>query len=257
VSGLAKRTMVCAMLSIVLLAPCVWQPRIEAGDLGSHVYNAWLAQLIERGQAPGLRLAQQSNNILFDLLLGGLMRAYGALAAQRIAVSLAVLIFFWGAFAFVWSRSARAPWALVPCLAVLAYGWVFRMGLFNFYISMGLCLAALALARPKSRWMWAALPLLAVAYVAHALPVAWAVAFLVYERVAEAMAPRRRQQLMMGALGALAVTALLLKICFETRRSTDQLLAVTGADQLWIYGKDYAALAVAMFVVWGLCRSAC
>ena len=40
-----------------LLVPCFWQRRIQAGDLASHVYNAWLAQLIERGQAPGLWIA--------------------------------------------------------------------------------------------------------------------------------------------------------------------------------------------------------
>jgi hypothetical protein len=57
--------------SLLLLVPCFWQPRIQAGDLSSHLYNAWLAQLIERGQAPGLTLARQSNNVLFDLMLGG------------------------------------------------------------------------------------------------------------------------------------------------------------------------------------------
>src|SRR6266849_1936634 len=56
-------------ISSGLLVPCFWHRRIEAGDLASHVYNAWLAQLIERGQAPGLYLARQWNNVLFDLLL--------------------------------------------------------------------------------------------------------------------------------------------------------------------------------------------
>jgi len=61
--------------SILVLVPCFWQSRIQAGDLSSHLYNAWLAQLIERGQAPGLSLARQSNNILFDLVLSGLLGA--------------------------------------------------------------------------------------------------------------------------------------------------------------------------------------
>ena len=86
------RTIAGAMLaSALLLVPCFWQARIQAGDLSSHVYNAWLAQLIVRGQAPGLTLAKQSNNVLFDLMLSGLLRAFGAAAAQRIAVSAAVL----------------------------------------------------------------------------------------------------------------------------------------------------------------------
>jgi hypothetical protein len=179
-------------LSVLLLVPCFWQPRIQAGDLSSHLYNAWLAQLIERGQAPGLMLVRQSNNVLFDLMLSGLLRVFGAAAAQRIAVSVAVLVFFWGAFAFVWSssrtRPRQAPWQLAPCLAMLAYGWVFRMGLFNFYISLGLCFGALALARRRERWALAAAAALAgIAYVAHPLPVAWAVGIFVYGRVAQAL----------------------------------------------------------------------
>ena len=254
----AARTSACATgLSILLLVPCFWQQRIQAGDLSSHLYNAWLAQLIERGQAPGLTLARQSNNVLFDLMLSGLLRAFGAAAAQRIAVSIAVLVFFWGAFALVWSssrmRPRKAPWQLVPCLAMLAYGWVFHMGLFNFYISLGLCFGALALARRRQRWALAAAAALAgIAFVAHALPVAWAVGIFVYERVAEALGPRRRIRLMIGALAALALAGFLLSALFPARRGVDQLVAVTGVDQVWIYGRYYIAVAVAVLAVWTL-----
>ena len=41
-----------ALLSVVLIVPCEWHRRIEAGDLGSHVYNAWLASLV-KGIGPG------------------------------------------------------------------------------------------------------------------------------------------------------------------------------------------------------------
>ena len=64
------------LLSVLLVLPCVWHRRIEAGDLASHVYNAWLAQLIEKGQAPGLYLSNQWNNVLFDVAL---LRAAGIL----------------------------------------------------------------------------------------------------------------------------------------------------------------------------------
>jgi len=37
-------------LSFLMLAPVYWQPRVQAGDLSSHIYNAWLAQLIEAGR---------------------------------------------------------------------------------------------------------------------------------------------------------------------------------------------------------------
>lgn len=241
--------------SLVVLIPCFWQARIQASDLSSHVYNAWLAQLIERGQAPGLSLAFQSNNVLFDLMLSGLLRVFGAEAAQRIAVSLAVLVFFWGAFAFVWSwaRPRKAPWALAPCLAMLAYGWVFHMGLFNYYISLGLSLAALAVALRPRRWaMVAVVPLLATAYVAHALPAAWALGVVAYYWMARAIAPRYRILLAAGAVAGLMAVALVLYARFYGRWSAGQFVAVTGAEQLWVFGRHYVFLTAALLGVWVL-----
>src|ERR1700724_1322715 len=101
-------------VSFAMIGPCLWHRRIEAGDLGSHVYNAWLAQLIERGQAPGLYLARQWNNLLFDFLLSKLGNLFGLAAAQKILVPLCALIFFWGAFALIADVSQRPPWFLVP-----------------------------------------------------------------------------------------------------------------------------------------------
>jgi len=59
----AGRLVVLA-ISALLLAPCYWQPRIQAGDLSSHIYNSWLAQLIESGRAQGLVVAPQTTNVL-------------------------------------------------------------------------------------------------------------------------------------------------------------------------------------------------
>src|ERR1700681_974029 len=73
-------------VSTVVLVPCFWQRRIQAGDLASHVYNAWLAQLIERGQAPGLYLASRWNNVLFDFTLLHLGKVFGFSVAEKIAV---------------------------------------------------------------------------------------------------------------------------------------------------------------------------
>src|ERR1700747_2037667 len=126
------------LISVVLLIPCFWHRHIEAGDLGSHVYNAWLAQLIQRGQAPGLYLARQWNNVLFDFLLLKLGNVFGLCAAQKILVPLCVLIFFWGAFSLIAAVSRCPPWFLLPCLAMLAYGWTFNVGFFNYYLSLGL-----------------------------------------------------------------------------------------------------------------------
>ena len=244
--------------SILVLVPCFWQSRIQAGDLSSHLYNAWLAQLIERGQAPGLSLAKQSNNILFDLVLSGLLRAFGPGPAQRIAVPLAVLVFFWGAFAYAWSCSRRrprkAPWHLAPCLAMLAYGWVFHMGLFNFYISLGLCFGALALACRRNRWaIAAAIPLLGIAYVAHALPVGWAIGALIYYWIArDVLAPRHRILLLAGALGTLAGLAAILCMRYRGEWAAGQASALTGAEQTWVFGVHYIPITVALLGIWTL-----
>ena len=113
-----------AALSILLLVPVYWQPRVQAGDLSSHIYNAWLAQLIETGRAHGLVIVSQTTNILFDLMLSGLFRLFGAELAQRISVSMAVLVFVWGAFRFISAVGGRrcvAPVAL-HCHAGLRLG---------------------------------------------------------------------------------------------------------------------------------------
>src|SRR5450631_3968675 len=88
-------------LSILLLAPVFWQPRLQGGDLSSHIYSAWMAQVIESGRLQGLVVVSQTTNILFDLMLGGLFRLLGAETAQRISVSIAVLVLVWGAFRFI------------------------------------------------------------------------------------------------------------------------------------------------------------
>jgi hypothetical protein len=245
------------LVSLLVLIPCFWQSRIQAGDLASHIYNAWLAQLIEHGQAPGLSLVRQSNNVLFDGLLSTGLQWVGAAAAQRIAVALAVLVFFWGSFAFVWSgrrsRSAPPPWHVGICLAMLAYGWVFHMGLFNFYLSLGLCFAAIALARQRTLGSGAAaFAVLVLAYTAHALPVGWCIGFLVYERVAGLLRPRYRLLLFGAGLAGLALIAWLLCARFGGAWAAGQVMAVSGADQVWVYGNHYIPFSVALLAVWML-----
>src|ERR1019366_3838570 len=67
------------------------------------------------------------------------------------------------------------------------------------------------------------------------------------------MAPRRRVPLMIGTLAALALAGFLLGAFFETRRGVDQVVAMTGVDQIWIYGKYYVALSLAVLAAWALC----
>src|SRR5213079_3035567 len=110
--------------------------------------------------------------------------------AQRIAVSIAVLTFVWGAFSFVSVVARGRSWHLLPCIAMLAYGWVFHMGFFNFYLSMGLCFGAMSLFwKPSRRRIVFAAVLLVLAYIAHALPVVWMCGLLAYVAAARRLAP--------------------------------------------------------------------
>jgi hypothetical protein len=131
--------------SMVVMGPVFWHERVVSGDLASHVYNAWLAQLIEKGQAPGLYLAHRWNNVVVDVTLLRLGDWFGLVAAERIVVCASVLIFFWGVFALLSAVVGKTPWFLLPCLAMLAYGWTFNIGFFNYYISLGLGFFATAI----------------------------------------------------------------------------------------------------------------
>ena len=242
------------LVSLLLLAPCYWQPRVQAGDLSSHIYNAWLAQLIESGRIQGLRIVGQTTNILFDLLLSGLFRVLGPEGAQRISVSLAVLIFIWGAFAFARVVSGRKPWQILPCIAMLAYGWVFHMGFFNFYLSLGLCFWALALLwKPNTRRVAAAIPILALAYVAHALPVAWAAGLVAYILLAGKMPDKFRVYVIAGSLvGMVIVHVAIGAMASQTGWSARQITLTTGLDQVWVFDSKYYAVLIALLMIWSL-----
>jgi hypothetical protein len=120
------------LFSFFLLIPCFWQSRIQAADLGSHIYNAWLVSQIQQGTASGLWIAPQSNNVLFDLMLDWLIVRAGPSLAQRLAVAISVLIFGWGALRFIFRVAGRNWWFARPCVWMLSYGFVFHMGFFNF-----------------------------------------------------------------------------------------------------------------------------
>jgi hypothetical protein len=256
---------VYAPLSLLLLVPCYWQARVQAGDLSSHIYNSWLAQLIEGGRAPGLTIATQTTNVLFDLVLSALFRAAGPAAAQRIAVSLAVLIFVWGSFAFVSAVAGRRPWHLLPPVAMLAYGWVYHMGFFNFYMSLGLCFWGLAVvwkAAWKADWKaagnWSpgrvlcAVAIFAAAWLAHALPVVWAAGLLAYLLVASRVSPRARGYAIAGSLLAMVLASVAIGQTMPAIWSWRQIYFTTGLDQVWVFDSKYGAVTAGLLVVWGM-----
>lgn len=240
-----------ALISALVLLPCFWQSRIQAGDLSSHLYNAWLSILIGQGKAPGLQLESQRTNVLFDVLLSGLMRVVGAWGAEHIAVPLVVLVFFWGAFTMICAVSHRRPWYILTFLAMLAYGWVFHMGFMNFQLSMGLSFFAFALLW-KGRWKLAlcAIPLVLLALFAHALPVTWIIGATAYTWIARKIRPRARLILTFASVAALIVMRHFLFTHFAIRWTLEQVVSMTGVDQASVFESKYHPLEFILLVIW-------
>ncbi|HYL63773.1 MAG TPA: hypothetical protein VE077_14230, partial [Candidatus Methylomirabilis sp.] len=173
-------------ISAAVLLPCLWQRHIQGGDYASHIYNAWLAQLIRAGKAPGLYIVHQWNNILVDLALDRVSSLLGFAAAEKIVACVCVLIFFWGAFALITAATRRPPWVLAPAVAMVAYGWTFQLGFMNYYLAIGLAGFALAIfwrARGAD-WFYGAVVALIV-LVAHPMVFVWLVAAACYVKISE------------------------------------------------------------------------
>jgi hypothetical protein len=247
---LARTPVRVVIISLLVLVPCFWQSRIQAGDLSSHLYNAWLSILIGEGKAPGLKIVAQHTNVLFDLMLAGLMRTVGPWAAEHIAVPITVLVFFWGAFAVVCAVSRTRPWYLLTFLAMLAHGWVFHMGFMNFYLATGLSLWAFALLwKPTLQSAIAAVPLIALAAFAHTVPLAWMFGCIAYAWVAREIRPRARLILMVAAVAGLIIVRHFLMTHFPARWSLEQVISMTGADQMSVFESKYHPLEFILLVV--------
>jgi len=241
------------ILSLILLFPCVWHAHIEAGDLGSHVYNAWLAHLTEQGQAPGVYIARQWNNILVDLALLNAAKLFGWHAAELLVVSACVLTFFWGVFAFVRVVTKKVPWALVPCFAMLAYGYSFSMGFLNYYLSLGLASLGLAAFWKGGAANWlTALLLSPLILLAHPIGFLWFAATIVYVSLWRAIPEYWR--LILPVLTIAGYFALRVYLADAARFDADWrpegFFWMNGSDQLVIYGHRYVILA-RVALAWG------
>ena len=232
-------------VSALVIVPCLWHRHIEAGDLGSHVYNAWLAQLIAKGQAPGLYVVPQWHNILFDLGLLHVGNWVGLAAAEKIVVSACVLIFFWGVFAFVTVVAGQAPWMFTPCIAMLSYGYSFNMGFLNYYLSIGLgCLCLALMWRDWQRNWIPAVVIAVLVTMAHPMGLVWVIGVVVYLAIRPALP---------GAWKLVVPTAVV-AACSAFRWYVHRSNVIVadfyhpepfrgiGVDQLVLYGKRYEFL---------------
>jgi hypothetical protein len=234
-------------ISLLILLPIFWHQRIEAGDLASHTYNAWLVQLIEGGQAPGLYIVRQWNNILVDVALLRLGSILGLPAAEKIVASVCALSFFWGTFAFISTATRRPPWFLIPAVAMITYGWTFQMGFMNYYLSLGLGFLAIAVLWRKAGaadWIVGSI-LLALTWMAHPMGLGCVIGILVYVILADKLSGWYRWALLASACGAAVALHFYIVHHFRTQYwETSVFYLMNGADQLVLYGARYAKLAM-------------
>jgi len=234
-------------ISALVLLPCFWHRHIAAGDLASHMYNAWLAQLIERGQVTGLWLDSRWNNVLFDLLMSGLGKFFSLQATEKLAVSVCVLIFFWGTFALVAAVGKRVPWFLVPLFAMIAYGYTFQMGFFNYYLSLGLSFFGIALFwQGKKRERFIPLALAPLIVLAHPLGLAWMAGAIAYIAFAQAIPARYQPVLLLLAASALVLIHFEFWRRYEIMAQPQQFYFFNGSDQLSLFGPRYDIPRIAL-----------
>jgi hypothetical protein len=238
-------------ISVAAVVPCFWHRRIEAGDLASHTYNAWLAQLIAHGRAPGLYLAHQWNNILVDLALTKLGGAFGFDVAEKVVVPACVLIFFWGTFAIITAATRREPWFLVPAIAMVAYGWTFQIGFLNYYLSLGLAFFSAALFwRRDLAGKLMSLLLAVLAFMAHPVGLLWLVAIVIYITLDAKLQRRWRWALFPAALVTILGVHFGISHVYRTYDPVLwQVYRFIGPDQIITYGHRYRVLAAGVFVL--------
>jgi hypothetical protein len=234
-------------ISTAILLPCFWHKRIEAGDLGSHTYNAWLAQLIERGQAPGLYISHQWTNVLVDIALLRLGDRIGLAAAEKVVVAACVLIFFWGTFVLITAASRQPPWFLTPAIAMITYGWTLQMGFMNYYLSLGFGFLAAALFwRGRSFDLIAAASLMLLGLLAHPMGAVCVAAMVIYFTIAESCRGWQRWTWFGSAFVIVLAVHYNIVHHFETQYwDTSIFYLMNGSDQLILYGRLYSIVAMA------------
>jgi hypothetical protein len=241
------------LISVALAIPCFWQPIVSGFDLQSHLYNAWLATLIEKGSIHGLWIGKQGTNVLIDILLPWLLRAVGVSGAERVICCALVLIFFWGAFRFISAVRGQSAYWLSPWLAVFSYGFVFQMGLLNYYLACGIVFWVLAefWKRGIGGWAGAAIPLLYLSYLAHPMPVLWLVGIAGYCWIARRTRIRLQLLLFLACVAVLMAIRIYLESRFMTGWTRDQIIFSTGIDQILLHGWQYLvpALGLVLFCV--------
>lgn len=246
------------IVSIWMVIPCFWHKWLVAGDLGSHTYNFWLFQLVKSGQAPGLWVAAQHTNVLFDWILELLAILFPIHFAARVAAAVAVLTFFWGSFCFISVAHGGPTWANAPFLAMVTYGWTFQIGFFNYYLSLGLAFFGIAFFWSQKSW-WRLLPLILspLIIVAHPFGFAWMLGAIALIVVNE-LWPRRPYVSVLMGVAMLVFANAYLRRHFSIGGAPRSAFLWNGLDQMCLakwYLIPVAALALFVaFAIFSLAR---
>lgn len=243
-------------LSLLLILPVLLQRHVQAGDLASHLYNTWLVLLVKSGEPLGLEIVPQYSNILFDWWLEGLWRFGGPVFAEKAAVSASVLLFFWGAFLLLTRLTGRPAWPDAPLLAMLAYGWVYHRGFFNYYVSCAIGFWAIAFAISRGWQRWLAAPTLAFAVLGHLLGAIVSCSLLAYVLLWDRVPPRHRRWLFAAAVMALIAVAAAAAAALPSAWKAARFLHLTAATSVLAYGPKYLVPGLILVNFWALAAHA-
>lgn len=247
-----RQALAYAAVSLLLIAPVLVQENVQAGDLASHLYNTWLVLQVKAGAPLGLEVAPQYSNILFDWWLEGLWRLGGPVFAEKAAVSVAVLLFFWGAFFLLGRLTERSAWPSAPLLAMLSYGWIYHQGFFNYYLSCALGFWAVGLAAAGgAAALVAAAALLGAAALGHLIGAALAAACAAFVLAQRKLSPERRKWLLAGGILGVAGIAAALPAALPTIRMTARWLHLSGITPFLAYHPSrYMAPGLLLALYW-------
>jgi branched-subunit amino acid ABC-type transport system permease component len=187
-------------------------------------------------------------------MLVNLAKMFGLGIAEKVAVSVCVLVFFWGVFLLVCVATRRRPWYLVPLLGMLTYGYVFYMGFMNFYLSIGLaCVALASLWEGTKRGMRIALVLAPLILLAHPLGFIWLLGTGLYRLLWRRMKGRMEWILPVAAFGVGLVVRWYLMHHPELQPDWPErpFYQWNGLDQFWIFRPEtrYLGMTVLLFAL--------
>ncbi len=238
--------------SLLLILPVLLQRHVQAGDLASHLYNTWLVLLVKSGEPLGLEIVPQYSGVLFDWWLEGLWRLGGPVFAEKTAVSVSVLLFFWGSFFLLSRLNGRPAWPSAPLLAMLAYGWVYHRGFFNYYLSCAFGFWAVGLAASRGWQRWLAAPTLAFAVLGHLLGAVTSGGFVAYILLWDRLPARHRRWLFAAAVLALIAVAAAAAAALPSAWKAARFIHLTAATPVLAYGSKYMVPGLILASFWAL-----